>query len=149
MSVSTFLISLKAHVERIEALLPRSRRIDHHVSQAVFAGRLAGRRRIPFLVIRREIDQPHPVVTQLALHRLVLLAVAHFGIERDRQALAGDYIKTLGGGLTVVGLHENQPHQLVGLGAQGKQRERDLKMLAGPRQLLLRVRHKEWQSHRL
>jgi hypothetical protein len=41
--------------------------------------------------------------------------------------------------VTVVGLQENQAHQLIGLRPEGKQSEGDLKVLIRPRQLLLRI----------
>src|ERR1035437_4108659 len=63
----------------------------------------------------------------------------HFGIKRNRQALAGNYIKSLDCRMAVVCLQKDQSHQLVGFRSKGEESQGDLKMLTRPRQLLLRI----------
>src|ERR1700730_1025930 len=83
---------------------------------------------------------------QFHFHGLILLVAAHLRIKRNREVLAGNYVKTLDGGTAVVGLQEDQPHQLVGLRSEGKKSKRDLKMFARARKLLLRIRKRNGKA---
>src|SRR6266487_5069879 len=92
------------------------------VSESVLAGVLVGRDRHSLLVVGREEDETNAVIGQLALYSVVeFVTAAHLCIERDREALAGNGVKTLGCSMAVIGLQEHQSHQLVGFGAKRKQ----------------------------